>query len=151
MRGIARGLLFATGLAVVLGIEGALTGVVVRTILGLLDSDSYGGERAAFVKVMPTIVNAAFGGTLLLGVLSGANIIKYPLQYLFRLSDEGWRKVALRSGWFFLVLAMLNELVWRVLGEQAWVYFKVFGTLPIVIIFCASQIGVVNRQPPADT
>ena len=44
-----------------------------------------------------------------------------------------------------IFLALLNEIVWRTQPEATWVNFKVWGMLPITIIFTAMQLPLINR------
>ena len=46
---------------------------------------------------------------------------------------------------FFIFLAILNEIVWRTQPETTWVNFKVWGMLPITIIFTAMQVPLINK------
>ena len=46
---------------------------------------------------------------------------------------------------FFFGLALLNEFIWRTQSEEFWVNFKVWGMLPITIIFTGFQIGLINK------
>ena len=66
-----------------------------------------------FIKMKPTIINALFGGVLLGGLAFGKPLLGYVFESAFRLTDEGWRKLTLRWGVFLLLLAVLNEIVWR--------------------------------------
>jgi intracellular septation protein len=43
-------------------------------------------------------------------------------------------------------LAGLNEVVWRNFSEAAWVNFKVFGILPLTLVFAVAQIGLIKRH-----
>ena len=61
------------------------------------------------------------------------------------LSDIGWEILNRRWMFFFFGLALLNELVWRTQTEEFWVNFKVWGMLPITIIFTGFQIGLINK------
>ena len=51
-----------------------------------------------------------------------------------RLSEEGWRILTLRWALFFVFLAILNEVMWRLFSTDTWVAFKVFGIMPITFI-----------------
>ena len=66
-----------------------------------------------FIKMKPTIVNALFGVVLLGGLAFGKSLLGYVFDSAFRLDAEGWRKLTLRWGVFFLFLAVVNEVVWR--------------------------------------
>src|SRR5216684_136890 len=80
-----------------------------------------------FIKVKPTIIYVLFGGVLLGGLAFGKSLLGVVLDSVFHLTEEGWRKLTLRWGLFFLVLAVVNEIVWRTQTTDVWVSFKVFG------------------------
>ena len=61
------------------------------------------------------------------------------------LKDEGWVKLNTRWMFFFIFLAILNEFIWRTQSEEFWVNFKVWGMLPITVIFTAFQIPLINK------
>jgi intracellular septation protein len=98
-----------------------------------------------FIKMKPTIVNVLLGGVLLGGLAFGKSLLGYVFDSVFRLTDEGWRKLTFRWGLFFLVLAVLNEVVWRTVSTDMWVNFKVFGIMPLTVIFTLSQLPLINR------
>lgn len=99
-----------------------------------------------FIKMKPTIVNALFGAVLLGGLAFGKSLLGYVFDSAFRLDAEGWRKLTLRWGLFFLFLAVLNEVVWRNFSTDFWVAFKVWATIPITILFTASQMPLIMRH-----
>jgi len=45
----------------------------------------------------------------------------------------------LRWALFFIFLAFVNEFIWRSFDTDFWVKFKVFGMMPITLIFTISQ------------
>jgi len=100
---------------------------------------------ATFIKVKPTIIYALFGVVLLGGLVFNKPLLGVVFDSLFHLSDEGWRKLTLRWAIFFFVLAVLNEIVWRNASTDAWVTFKVFGVVPLTIIFGALQVPLLKR------
>ncbi len=98
-----------------------------------------------FIKLKPTIVNALFGCVLLGGLALGKPLLPYVLDSVFRLTHEGWVKLTFRWGLFFFVLAMLNEVVWRSFPTDTWVAFKVWGVMPLTLLFAVSQVGLLKR------
>src|SRR5581483_2287709 len=100
---------------------------------------------ATFIKVKPTIIYALFGAVLLGGLVFNKSLLGIVFDSLFHLSDEGWRKLTLRWGLFFLALAVLNEIVWRNVSTDAWVTFKVFGVVPLTMVFGALQVPLIKR------
>jgi intracellular septation protein len=53
--------------------------------------------------------------------------------------------LTLRWALFFLVLAILNEIVWRNTSTNVWVDFKVFGVTPLTILFGALQYPLMQK------
>jgi intracellular septation protein len=102
-------------------------------------------KNDTFIKMKPTVLYAIFGAILLGGLAFNRPLITYVLDAVFNLTDEGWRKLTLRWGLFFLVLAGLNEIVWRNFSTDFWVSFKVFGTMPLTFLFAASQVPLLMR------
>jgi intracellular septation protein len=99
-----------------------------------------------FIKMKPTIVNTLFGSILLGGLYFGKSLLGYVFDSAFKLDAQGWRKLTLRWGLFFLFLAVLNEIVWRNFSTDFWVAFKVWGTLPITLAFTMSQMPLIMRH-----
>lgn len=98
-----------------------------------------------FIKIKPTIVNLIFAGVLIAGLAMGRPLLKFLLQEAFRLTDEGWRKLTFRWAGWFLFLAVLNEVIWRNFSTDFWVAFKVWGNMPLSIIFMLSQLPFLKK------
>jgi len=101
---------------------------------------------AHFIKMKPTIINLLFAGVLLGGLLTGRPLLKLMFGEAFNLTEEGWRKLTLRWMAFFVVMAVVNEILWRNFSEATWVNFKVFGILPLTLVFAMAQIGLIKRH-----
>ena len=99
-----------------------------------------------FIKLKPTIINALFGVVLLGGLAFGRSLMAVVFDEAFQLTAEGWRILTVRWGLFFLFLAVLNEVIWRTQTTDFWVAFKVWGTMPITLIFAMLQVGVLQRH-----
>lgn len=119
-----------------------VSGVVVFVFGGL----TLWLQDATFIKMKPTIVNTLFGVILLGGLLFGKSLLGYVFDSAFKLDAEGWRKLTLRWGVFFLALAVLNEVVWRNFSEDTWVAFKVWGVMPITLVFTMLQMPLIMRH-----
>ena len=103
-----------------------------------------------FIKLKPTIVNALFGSALLIGLAMGKPLLPIVLDSVMRLTETGWRILTFRWGLFFFFLAALNEVVWRTQSNDCWVNFKVFGTMPITLIFAIAQAPLILRHEIKD-
>ena len=104
-----------------------------------------------FIKMKPTIVNTLFGVVLLGGLAFGKSLLGYVFESAFRLDAAGWRKLTLRWGLFFLFLAIVNEIVWRNFSTDAWVAFKVWGIMPITLVFTMTQMPLIMRHSLDET
>ena len=103
-------------------------------------------DNPIFIYIKPTIINVLFGLGLLFGkFFSNEPILKKMLGKSIQLADEGWKILNLRWVYFFFSLAILNEIIWRTQSEEFWVNFKVWGILPLTIIFTAFQISIINK------
>jgi intracellular septation protein len=121
-----------------------VTGVVVLIFGGL----TLYLQDATFIKMKPTIVNFLFGATLLGGLLFGQSLLKYVFGDVYKLKPQGWVVLTLRWGIFFFVLALLNEVIWRLFDTNAWVAFKVWGIMPLTIVFSLFQLPVLKEYAP---
>ena len=100
---------------------------------------------ATFIKVKPTIIYALFGAVLIGGLMFNKPLLGVVFDSMFNLTEEGWRKLTLRWAIFFLVLAVLNEIVWRNTSTNVWVDFKVFGVMPLTFLFGAVQMPLLKK------
>ena len=98
-----------------------------------------------FIKLKPTIVYILFSIFLFSGLILKKNFLKIYLSTLFKLSDEGWDILTKRWGIFFILMAILNEIIWRNFSTDFWVSFKVFGFIPITIIFTFLQQNLIKK------
>ena len=119
-----------------------VTAVVVSIFGGLtlyLQDDT-------FIKLKPTIINTLFGVTLIAGMLMGRSFLKIVMGPAFQLDEAGWNKLTWRWGFFFLVLAVVNEIVWRNFSEAFWVGFKFWGMTGLTMAFVASQLPMMMQH-----
>jgi intracellular septation protein len=119
-----------------------VSGVVVLVFGGL----TLFLQDELFIKLKPTIVNTMFGVILLAGLYWRKPILAIVLDSMLELTDEGWRKLTLRWALFFFVLAILNEVVWRTQTTDLWVKFKVFGIMPLTVLFALAQTPLIIRH-----
>lgn len=103
-------------------------------------------DNPVFIKVKPTIVNCIFGAVLLGGLLFNRSLLSVLLDSALALDEAGWRKLTFRWGLFFFVLAALNEIVWRTQSDVFWAGFKVFGSMPLTVLFALSQVPLILRH-----
>ncbi len=132
----------------------ALTGAlsrmqVVTAVLVVL----FGGLTVAlnderFFKLKPSIIYGLFAAILGFGLLRGRSYLRYVMEEMVPLDEEGWMKLTRRVTAFFLGLMLANELVWRTMSTDAWVNFKTFGLPLATIAFFAAQGPLFARHEP---
>lgn len=98
-----------------------------------------------FIKMKPTIVNILFATVLFGGLAVGQSWLKHLFGEAFKLTEDGWRLLTFRWACFFVVLAILNEIVWRNASTEFWISFKLFGIMPLTMIFAIAQIGLLKK------
>ena len=99
-----------------------------------------------FIKIKPTILYVMFAAVLLGGLVFSRLFIKLLLGQTLRLPEEAWRTLTWRWSLFFLVLALLNEIVWRNVSTDTWVAFKVWGVFPLTLLFAMAQTPFIARH-----
>ena len=99
-----------------------------------------------FIKVKVTLINALFGAVLLGGAAFGKSYLKLVMGEAMKLTDEAWRTLSMRWGIFFFAMAGLNEIVWRNFSTDQWVNFKVFGLLPLTLVFAVANAPYMTRH-----
>ncbi len=92
-----------------------------------------------FFKMKPTMIYLLFGGALGVGLLRGQSYLKFVMEEMMPLKEEGWMLLTKRLTAFFIGLAVLNEVIWRTQSTDTWVYFKTFGLTAAVFIFFMTQ------------
>ena len=99
-----------------------------------------------FVKMKPTILYGIFAAILGFGLLRGQSYLRYLMDEMLPMAQEGWMTFTRRFVVFYLCLAVLNEIVWRGWGTDAWVNFRTF-VLPLAnIAFIMAQIPLFQRH-----
>jgi intracellular septation protein len=99
-----------------------------------------------FFKLKPTVVNLLFAAILFAGLATGRNFLKLMMGTVFELDEQGWRILTWRWAVFFVVLAVINEIVWRNFSFSFWAGFKLFGILPLTLVFAMAQMPVLMRH-----
>ena len=98
------------------------------------------------VKMKTTLIDAALGLAMLGGLAIGKSPIKILMGDTLTLSEASWRKLTLRFGLFFLLMAAANEIIWRTQPDAIWVMFRFPGLLVLSLLFSATQIPVMMKD-----
>ena len=154
---VTRQILVATFALVVGAVIGLAMSLMIRRRIAPLPA-IYGGAALVFgtltlvfhdptiVKMKTTIIDAVLGIVMLGGLVRGKSPIKLLIGDALPLTDRGWRKLTLRFGLFFLILAALNEFIWRTQSTEVWVAFRVPGLVGLTLVFAMAQTPLFMRE-----
>jgi intracellular septation protein len=100
-----------------------------------------------FIQWKPTIIYVGFGVLLIAGWLKGKALLKILLEAAFDgLSNEGWLKLSLNWGLFFLFLAVLNTVLLYAISFESWLAAKLWLFLPLSFLFTFTQLPMLLRH-----
>lgn len=103
-----------------------------------------------FIKLKPTIIYVMFAVVLFVGLATGRPLFQIVLDGALHLKEEGWKLLTRNWALFFLVMAAVNEFVWRSFTTDQWVTFKTFGFLPLTLVFAISQAPIMTKYAIKD-
>ncbi|MDA9004866.1 septation protein IspZ [Amylibacter sp.] len=98
-----------------------------------------------FFKMKPTMIYLLFGGILGYGLFRGQSYLQVVMDGALPMTSEGWMILTKRFMFFFLGLAVANEMIWRSLSTDIWVNFKTFGLPLAMFVFFITQAKVISR------
>lgn len=123
-----------------------VTAVLVTVFGGL--SVWLNDER--FIKMKPTLIYALFAAVLGFGLWRGRSYLSMVLAEAFPMTEAGWMALTRRMTWFFVALAVSNEIVWRTMSNDVWVYFETFGLPAAMFAFFIAQAGLIRDHTPEE-
>ena len=124
----------------------AMVALISGILIGLFGGLTLYFDNKVFFYMKPTIINLLFAGALFFGqYVTKKNLLKILFQNKLNLKSEGWKMLNYYWIYFFLLVAILNEIVWRTQSELFWVNFKVWGLIPLTILFTASTLPIINK------
>ena len=146
----ATGVLMA-GVVVTLGVSYAMLRripimpLVTAAVVIIFGSLTLVFHDETLIKIKPTALYLLFGAALFAGLWLKKPLLKVLFDGALHMTEEGWRRLTWRWAFFFLGLAILNEIIWRTQTTDLWVKFKTFGFMPITLIFAIAQAPLIMR------
>ncbi|PTR06895.1 MULTISPECIES: inner membrane-spanning protein YciB [unclassified Novosphingobium] len=100
-----------------------------------------------WIQIKPTVIYLLFAAGLFIGLARGKAVLRMLLQSAFDGLDEtGWRKLSRNWAWFFLFLALLNEVLRHTLTFDGWLTAKLWGVSALSFLFTFAQIPMLLRH-----
>ena len=122
------------------------THLITLVIILLLGSATIFLHDAMFIKWKPTVVYWIFA-LLFLGTqfIGNKTLIQRMIGGKITLPNFVWNRLNLLWGIFFAVMGVANLYVVYNFTTNAWVNFKLFGTLGLTIVFVVLQSFYIAR------
>ncbi len=98
-----------------------------------------------FIKMKPTAIYMLFAGILAVGVIRDQSYLKTLMGKALPITHVGWIILTKRFCILFMLLAIMNEAVWRNFSQDVWVNFKTFGLPSLLILFFLFQVGLLKK------
>lgn len=149
---------YATGaFMVAMGVAMAISLVKVGTISPMLLFSGvmvliFGGvtlllQNETFIKLKPTIYYVFIASILIFGLITKRPTLKALLGTAYPgLTDRGWDLLSRNWAIFFLFMAGLNELIWRTQSTDFWVGFKLWGAIPLTLVFAMANVPMLLKH-----
>ncbi len=137
-----------TSLTVLYIFEKKISNVQIISSIIIITSGSFTliSGNPLFIKMKPTILYLLIASSLFLSSYINKPILeKLFRNYIIFHSKRHWKTLSIRCAIFYLILACTNEYIWRVHGEAIWITFKVFATIPIILLFIICQIPFILK------
>ena len=103
-------------------------------------------ENETFIKWKPTVLYWLFGAVLAVSALAfRKNLVRSMMQQQVSLPEEVWARLLTSWIGFFAVMGALNLYVAYNFSTDAWVNFKLFGGIGLMLVFVLLQALVLAR------
>jgi intracellular septation protein len=98
-----------------------------------------------FIQWKPTVLYWLFGAVLAGGALGGRNLIRSMLSEQVQLPEPVWTRLNWSWVAFFAFMGAANLYVAYNFSESAWVNFKLFGGMGLMLAFVVAQAALLAR------
>ena len=105
-----------------------------------------------FIMWKPTLLYWLFAAVLLITpLMNGTNLLRSILGKELSLPDRVWTRLNASWAMFFAVMGALNLYVAYNFSEGAWVQFKLWGGLGLMLLFVVAQAVVLGKYAEEKT
>ncbi|MGA7949930.1 MAG: septation protein A [Thiobacillaceae bacterium] len=99
----------------------------------------------SFIKWKPTVLYWLFAGVLIGSAMLGKNMIQSIMSAQMELPQKAWSQLNLSWAGFFAFMGLANLIVAHNFSTDAWVNFKLFGSLVLMLVFVIIQSLMLNK------
>jgi len=103
-------------------------------------------QDETFIKWKPTVLYWLFAGTLATSAIAfKKNLVRAMLEQQMSMPDLVWNKLLASWIFFFGAMGIVNLLVAYNFSTDAWVNFKLFGGIGLMLVFVVLQALLLAR------
>lgn len=99
----------------------------------------------SFIKWKPTVLYWIFASIIFGAAAFGRNVIKSLMGAQMELPAPAWSRLNASWGGFFAVMGVANLFVAFNFSTDAWVNFKLFGSLGLMLVFVIGQSVMLTK------
>lgn len=99
----------------------------------------------SFIKWKPTVLYWIFAAIIFGAAALGRNVIRSLMSAQMELPDPAWSRLNASWGGFFAVMGLANLVVAFNFSTDAWVNFKLFGSLGLMLVFVIAQSMMLTK------
>lgn len=99
----------------------------------------------SFIKWKPTVLYWIFAAIIFGAAAFGRNVIKSLMKTQMELPDLAWSRLNSSWGGFFAFMGLANLIVAFNFSTDAWVNFKLFGSLGLMLVFVIGQSMMLTK------
>jgi intracellular septation protein len=107
-------------------------------------------KEKLFIMWKPTVLYWLFAAVLGVSAALGKNLIRAMMSKEMALPDAVWARLNWSWVGFFALMGVANIAVAYNFTEAAWVQFKLFGGIGLMVLFVIAQAVVLARYMPEE-
>ncbi|WP_299067856.1 septation protein IspZ [uncultured Psychrobacter sp.] len=105
-----------------------------------------------YLRWKSPIINGIFALTLFVSAAINKPLMQLAMKEVFTLTMSGWKKLTVAWALFFILMGVLHYITAFTMSDEAWINFKTYGWIPIMLVFIIAQFAVLkNHINPALT
>ena len=99
-----------------------------------------------YLRWKSPIINGVFALTLLVSAAINKPLMQLAMKDVFNLSMSGWKKLTVAWALFFMLMGVLHYITAFTMTDEAWINFKTYGWIPIMLVFVIAQFLVLKKH-----
>ncbi|ALF60139.1 septation protein IspZ [Psychrobacter urativorans] len=99
-----------------------------------------------YLRWKSPIINGVFALTLLVSAAINKPLMQLAMKDVFNLSMRGWKQLTVAWALFFMLMGVLHYITAFTMTDEAWINFKTYGWIPIMLVFVIAQFLVLKKH-----